>query len=101
MADSQYPDPRYPIQTHLNITAEELLKGQDPKGIVMCFFRLNPHSPTADWPHRARILIREIAVEEIPYRAGHLEWPAIPKLVPITVKVAKPHIPEWESPEVA
>lgn len=88
MAEIQgLPDPRYPIGTHLNLTAEKLVAGQDPKGMVMCFFRLS-----------ARIQIRNISVDRARYAAGHIQ---IPKLQPITIRPVKPNIPEWTSPEVA
>jgi hypothetical protein len=49
-----------------NLTAEDLLAGQDPKGLVMCFFK-----------HPDRVRIRAIRVNGIDYRGGRLVAPTV------------------------
>jgi hypothetical protein len=44
-----------------NLTAEDLLAGQDPKWLMMCFFK-----------HSERVRIRAIRVNGIDYRGGRL-----------------------------
>ena len=58
-----------------NLTAEDLLVGQDPKGLVMCFFK-----------YAERVRIRSIRVDGLDYRGGRLVAPLI---VPYTVCTAK------------
>jgi hypothetical protein len=49
-----------------NLTADDLLAGQDPKGLVMCFFK-----------HADRVRIRAIRVNGIDYRGGRLVAPPL------------------------
>jgi hypothetical protein len=49
-----------------NLTAESLLAGQDPKGLVMCFFK-----------HSDRVRIRAIRVNGTDYRGGRLVAPPL------------------------
>jgi len=49
-----------------NLTAEDLLAGQDPKGLVMSFFK-----------HSDRVRIRSIRVDGLEYRGGCLVAPLI------------------------
>jgi hypothetical protein len=49
-----------------NLTAENLLAGQDPKGLVICFFK-----------HSDRVRIRGIRVNGIDYRGGRLLVPPV------------------------
>jgi hypothetical protein len=49
-----------------DLTAEDLLAGQDPKGLVMCFFK-----------HSDRVHIRSIRVDGLEYRGGRLGTPLI------------------------
>ncbi len=100
------PDPRYPIGTYLNLTADELLKGQDLKGVVMAFLGTTRPAPDSGWNQLAhgvgpRIRIRHVSINEIPYRAGRLELPELPKPYLVTAKPVQPSIPEWNKPEVA
>jgi hypothetical protein len=75
-----------------NLTAEDLLGGQGPKGLVMCFFKFSD-----------RVRIRSTQVDRRDYRGGHLVAPlidpetgctaeeiaGIPVRRPITIKPAK------------
>jgi len=81
-----------------DLAAEDLLAGQDPKGLVMCFFK-----------HSGRVRIRSIRVDGLEYRGGRLVAPLldpetgctaeemgeIPAGRPITIKPAKLTTPEW------
>lgn len=49
-----------------NLTAEDLLAGQDPKSLVMCFFKYSD-----------RVRIRSIRVDGLDYRGGRLVAPLI------------------------
>ena len=49
-----------------NLTAEDLLAGQDPKGLVMCFFKFSD-----------RVRIVSIHVDGAEYRGGRLIAPLI------------------------
>lgn len=80
-----------------NLTAEDLVAGQDPKGLVMCFFK-----------HSARVRIRAIRVEGREYRGGRLvallidpetgctaeEMSEIPVRRPITIEPVQLTTPE-------
>jgi hypothetical protein len=49
-----------------DLTAEDLLAGQDPKGLVMCFFKFSD-----------RVRILSIRVDGAEYRGGQLVAPLI------------------------
>jgi len=49
-----------------DLTAEDLLAGQDPKGLVMCSFK-----------NSERVHIRAISVNGIEYRGGRLVGPPV------------------------
>jgi hypothetical protein len=50
----------------VDLTAADLLAGQDPKGLVMCFFK-----------HPERVRIRAVRVHGIDYRGGRLVAPPL------------------------
>jgi hypothetical protein len=81
-----------------NLTAENLLMGQDPNGLVMCFFK-----------HSGRVRIRSIRVDGLEDRGGPLvrslidpetgcraeEMDSIPVRQPLTIKLVNLTEPEW------
>jgi hypothetical protein len=81
-----------------DLTAEDLLAGQDPKGLVMCFFK-----------HSDRVRIRSIRVDRREYRGGRLvatlfdpetgcaaeEMGETLVWRPITIQPVKLTTPEW------
>jgi hypothetical protein len=84
-----------------DLTAEDLVAGQDPKGLAMCFFKFSD-----------RVRIRSIRVDGREYRGGRLvappidpetactaeEMAEIPVRRPITRKVARLTSPAWADP---
>lgn len=111
MADSQYPDPRYPIGTHINTTAAGLREGQDLRGQIMSFFRHTDTPTGSNWNVLAkgvgpRIRIRAVTIDNQAYRRGDHDCAAmglveIPKIERITIRPVKPSAPEWTNPKVA